>query len=222
MPPKKSVAAIVGYIRVSSKRQADVGLSLDGQAQAIRQWADDHGYKLIWIEEDDCPGHGAAGLARPGLRNAIASARANGVSIVVTTIDRLTRDPKSIQSFGLEDISIKTIASNRRVGKRSLNQLVREAQNDVSDLSLRGKESHISKKRRSNLKPENQRAGAIGNISRSDENTRSLMERIKQHPGLLSKSWAERATWLNQTSVLNLKKGKLRIPTHPIRCSDDI
>ena len=80
----------------------------------------------------------------------------------------------------------------------------------MSDLSLRGKESHISKNRRSNLKPEDQRAGAIGNISRSDENTRSLMDRIKQHPDILSKSWAERATWLNQTSVLNLKKGKLR------------
>lgn len=203
---------VVGYIRVSTKRQAEQGLSLDGQAEAIRQWAERHSYNLLSIEEDDCSAHGPAGLARPGLRAAIARARSEGVPIVVTSIDRLSRDVKSLKVLGLDDIHIITTSSKRRVGKRRLRDLVRAAQDEIADLSAHGQASQRSAKRtRSNLRPEDRRAGALGNLDRVDEKIQSLIEQIRKHPDLVTMSWPQRVDHLNGQDALNLRSRKLQI-----------
>lgn len=199
----------VGYIRVSTKRQADQGLSLEGQAESIRQWARRHSCDLLSIEEDDCPAHGPAGLARPGLGAAITRARAEGVPIVVTAIDRLSRDTRSLKVLGLDDIHILTTSSNRRVGKRRLRELVRAAQGEIAELSAHGQASQRSAKRtRSNLRPEDRRAGALGNLDRVDEKIQSLIEQIQKHPNLLAMSWPQRVDHLNGQNALNLLSRK--------------
>jgi DNA invertase Pin-like site-specific DNA recombinase len=38
---------LVGYLRVSTDRQADEGLGLEVQEQAIREWAQAHGHELV-------------------------------------------------------------------------------------------------------------------------------------------------------------------------------
>lgn len=44
---------VVGYLRVSTDRQAEEGLGLEVQEQAIRSWAEDHGHHLIGMTRDE-------------------------------------------------------------------------------------------------------------------------------------------------------------------------
>src|ERR671923_2832950 len=44
---------LVGYLRVSTDRQAEEGLGLEVQEQAIRQWAQAHGHELVALTRDE-------------------------------------------------------------------------------------------------------------------------------------------------------------------------
>lgn len=83
---------IVGYVRVSTEKQAQEGLGLQVQQEAIKRWARENGYRLVKI----CSDNGVSGTLedtdRPGLTealNLIAAGKADG--LVVYTLDRLAR-----------------------------------------------------------------------------------------------------------------------------------
>ena len=84
---------IVGYLRVSTQRQADEGPSLEVQEQTIRAWAVAEGHKLLACYRDGGDS-GANGIdARVGLHaalTALAAGRAEG--LVVSRLDRLAGD----------------------------------------------------------------------------------------------------------------------------------
>ena len=42
----------IGYIRVSTEKRAEEGVSLDAQREKIRAWCGMHEYQLVMIEED--------------------------------------------------------------------------------------------------------------------------------------------------------------------------
>jgi hypothetical protein len=44
---------VVGYVRVSTDRQADEGLGLEVQEQSIRRWAREHGHRIVGIVRDE-------------------------------------------------------------------------------------------------------------------------------------------------------------------------
>lgn len=84
---------IVAYLRVSTDRQAEEGLGLDVQEQAIRRWAKEQGHRVVvWAR--DAGVSGSNGLdGRVGLVEAldeISKHRASG--LVVYRLDRLARD----------------------------------------------------------------------------------------------------------------------------------
>ena len=60
----------VGYVRVSTDRQADHGVSLDAQAQKIRAMATLHDRELVDIIVDG--GESAKSLKRPGMAKLLA------------------------------------------------------------------------------------------------------------------------------------------------------
>ena len=81
---------MVGYARVSTAEQADSGLGLEAQRQAIRAECDRRGWKLLGIEED--AGWSGKVTSRPGLQRALTACkegRADG--LVVAKLDRLSR-----------------------------------------------------------------------------------------------------------------------------------
>jgi DNA invertase Pin-like site-specific DNA recombinase len=84
---------IVGYLRVSTQRQADAGLGLEVQEQAIRAWAVAEGHQLIACYRNGGES-GANGIdTRIGLHEALtalAGGRAGG--LVVARLDRLAGD----------------------------------------------------------------------------------------------------------------------------------
>jgi DNA invertase Pin-like site-specific DNA recombinase len=79
---------IVGYVRVSTKRQEQKGWGVAAQKAAIKKYAARHGARLlkIYVERD----HGD-NAHRPKLSEAIAHARRSRALLVVARLDRLTR-----------------------------------------------------------------------------------------------------------------------------------
>jgi DNA invertase Pin-like site-specific DNA recombinase len=84
---------IVGYIRVSTDRQAERGLGLEVQEQAIRRWARERRHRLAAVYRDEGTS-GSNGLDdRVGLAEALDSIRRREAGgLAVYRLDRLARD----------------------------------------------------------------------------------------------------------------------------------
>jgi DNA invertase Pin-like site-specific DNA recombinase len=84
---------VVGYVRVSTDRQADEGLGLDLQREAIKVWVKAGGHRLMKVHADEGIS-GSSGLdARLGLADAFGDLRAGRAdAVVVYRLDRLARD----------------------------------------------------------------------------------------------------------------------------------
>lgn len=83
----------VGYLRVSSEQQGRSGLGLAAQREAIERFAAAEGIAIIaWIEEVET-GKGSDALdRRPQLASALATARREKCPVIVSKLDRLSRD----------------------------------------------------------------------------------------------------------------------------------
>jgi DNA invertase Pin-like site-specific DNA recombinase len=84
---------LAGYLRVSTDRQADEGLGLDVQRQAIKAWAKANHHRLVVTFSDE----GISGAKeldhRPGLADALDALRSRSAhGLVVYRLDRLARD----------------------------------------------------------------------------------------------------------------------------------
>ena len=86
---------IVGYVRVSTTKQVDEGVSVDAQEEKIRAYAELYDLDLIGITWDR--GLSAKTLERPGLQEALEMLM-NGEadSLLVCKLDRLTRSVKDL------------------------------------------------------------------------------------------------------------------------------
>src|ERR1019366_91127 len=87
--------AAVGYVRVSTERQADQGVSLDAQDAKVRAMATVQGATLVDVIVDG--GESAKGLNRPGLQRLMALVNGGKVqAVIVAKLDRLTRSVKDL------------------------------------------------------------------------------------------------------------------------------
>ena len=90
-----SLMKAVGYVRVSTDKQADHGVSLDVQAEKIRAMAVVHNAELIDIIVDG--GESAKSLQRPGMERLLALVEAKKIqAVIVAKLDRLTRSVKDL------------------------------------------------------------------------------------------------------------------------------
>lgn len=80
---------VLGYCRVSTAEQAENGVGLDAQREAIRAEADRRGWDVTWIEDR---GYSGKDLDRPGIEQALTLLREGGAeTLVVARLDRLSR-----------------------------------------------------------------------------------------------------------------------------------
>ena len=80
----------VAYLRVSTEKQADAGVSLDAQRAKVTQYAELYDLDLVAIEVD--AGASAKSLDRPGLTRALGMLDAGAAdALIVMKLDRLTR-----------------------------------------------------------------------------------------------------------------------------------
>jgi DNA invertase Pin-like site-specific DNA recombinase len=83
----------VAYIRVSTQKQARSGLGLGAQADAIAAFAKAEGYQIAGHFTEHESGKGADALdRRPQLAAAIKAAKRAGGPVIVSKLDRLSRD----------------------------------------------------------------------------------------------------------------------------------
>lgn len=81
---------IAGYVRVSISNGN--GDSLDAQADAIREWASQHGHELVAVHEDDGKSGALDENDRPGLAAARAALSGGADALVFHRLDPLARE----------------------------------------------------------------------------------------------------------------------------------
>src|ERR1035438_9085891 len=85
----------IGYVRVSTDKQADRGVSLEAQVEKIRAMATVHDVELLDVIVD--AGESAKTLDRPGMARVLemVASRAVGM-VIIAKLDRLTRSVRDL------------------------------------------------------------------------------------------------------------------------------
>ena len=87
----------VGYIRVSSIKQADSGISLEAQRSKIKAYATMNSLNLEIVED---AGISAKSLDRPGMAKVLQLVHSRKVSmIIVTKVDRISRSVSDLNNL---------------------------------------------------------------------------------------------------------------------------
>src|ERR1700674_4028906 len=84
---------VIAYLRVSTDKQGKSGLGIEAQRAAIARFVEAEGLELIGEHVEVETGKGADALdRRPVLRDALAQAKRTKAAVVVSKLDRLSRD----------------------------------------------------------------------------------------------------------------------------------
>jgi site-specific DNA recombinase len=140
----------VGYIRVSTERQADEGVSLDAQKAKIAAWAVANDYELLDVYVD-------AGISgrrmknRPGLQQALDATKKEMV-LVVYSLSRMSRSVKdtltisdSLDKRGADLVSLsEKLDTTGAAGKMLFRMLavIAEFESDVNSERTKAAMSH--------------------------------------------------------------------------------
>jgi DNA invertase Pin-like site-specific DNA recombinase len=109
----------VGYVRVSTDKQAERGISLEAQAEKIRAMALVQGAELSEIIVES--GESAKSLNRPGMAKLLAMVEAGQVrAVIVAKLDRLTRSVKDLcellERFEKRGVALVSVAESLDTG----------------------------------------------------------------------------------------------------------
>jgi DNA invertase Pin-like site-specific DNA recombinase len=105
-PP--SVKQAIAYIRVSSRDQGKSGFGLESQKAEIEGFATAAGYRIVHVYSEVGSAVGGSSLKRrPVLRKALAHAKGKEWALIVSRLDRLSRDANEIESLAMtSDVKI--------------------------------------------------------------------------------------------------------------------
>jgi DNA invertase Pin-like site-specific DNA recombinase len=109
----------IGYVRVSTDRQAEYGVSLEAQEAKIRAMATIHSAELLEVIVDG--GESAKSLNRPGLQRLLALINGGQVqAVIVAKLDRLTRSVKDLcnllELFEKRKVALISVAESLDTG----------------------------------------------------------------------------------------------------------
>jgi site-specific DNA recombinase len=119
----------IGYIRVSTDKQASEGVSLEAQAAKIRAWAELNDYELVAIHADEGIS-GASMSKRVGLQEALKGAK-KGMAVVCYSLSRLSRSvedtlaiSRQLDAGGIDLVSLsEKIDTTGAAGRMIFNML---------------------------------------------------------------------------------------------------
>src|SRR5271167_1172678 len=109
----------IGYVRVSTDRQAEQGVSLEAQEAKIRAMATVRSAELLDVIVDG--GESAKSLNRPGLQRLLTLINAGEVqTVIVAKLDRLTRSVKDLcgllELFEKRKVALISVAESLDTG----------------------------------------------------------------------------------------------------------
>jgi site-specific DNA recombinase len=152
----------VGYVRVSTDRQAEHGVSLEAQEAKIRAMAVVHGTELAEVIVDG--GESAKSLNRPGIARLLAMVDADGINVVIVAkLDRLTRSVKDLcellERFERRGVSLVSVAESLDTGSAA-GRLVLNIMTAVSQWEREA----IGERTRDALRHKRSQGQRVGNI----------------------------------------------------------
>jgi DNA invertase Pin-like site-specific DNA recombinase len=182
---------LVAYYRVSTDKQADSGLGLEAQQAAVGAFAERTGATIIGAYQETESGRNNR---RPELQKALAHAKGAHATLVVKTLDRLTRNLHFLTEMmdaGVEFVAVDQPDANRL----TLHIMAVVAEDETRRISERTKAALAAYKARGGLlggaRPDHKglpeqsrlagvRAGALSNRLAADSYYRALAPRVKE------------------------------------------
>ena len=185
----------VGYIRVSTDKQADHGISLEAQKAKLEAYAALYELEMIDVIVD--AGASAKTLQRPGLQQALAMLKAGAANaLLIAKLDRLTRSVRDLgtlvdQYFSSDKITLLSVADNidtrTAAGRLVLNVLGSVAQWERETIGERTTEAMAHKRaqheRTSLHAPYGFSVAADGKTLVPDAAEQALLEAIREARG---------------------------------------
>jgi DNA invertase Pin-like site-specific DNA recombinase len=109
----------IGYVRVSTEKQADFGVSLEAQSEKIRAMTLVQGAELSEVIVD--AGESAKSLNRPGMIRLLSLVDTHAADIIIIAkLDRLTRSVKDLaellERFNRRRVSLVSVAESLDTG----------------------------------------------------------------------------------------------------------
>src|SRR5260370_23748094 len=109
----------IGYVRVSTEKQADHGVALEAKEAKIRARAFVQGAEIIELIVDG--GESAKNLNRPGMERLLALVDQGKVqTVIIAKLDRLTRSVKDLaellERFHRRGVSLASVAQSLDTG----------------------------------------------------------------------------------------------------------
>lgn len=179
----------LAYTRVSTDKQGEFGIGLEGQRAAIQAYADKMGIEVIEWFQDVASGRGEKNLTnRPGLLSALDMAKARDCDILVAGLDRLSRDTKTFEHIMRERmVTVQSVTDDPSSNEVVLASRAARAQREGEEISERTiqalgklKAEGVKLGNRTNL-PEAQRLGAEANKRRAEEKVYELAQVIRKN-----------------------------------------
>lgn len=153
----------IGYVRVSTDKQAERGVSLEAQAEKIRAMAVVHSTELAEIIVDG--GESAKSLNRPGMARLLAMIDAGEVkTVIIAKLDRLTRSVKDLctllERFERRGVALVSVAESLDTGSAA-GRLVLNIMTAVSQWEREA----IGERTRDAMRHKRSNGERVGNIS---------------------------------------------------------
>src|ERR1700716_3501605 len=116
----------IGYVRVSTDKQSEKGISLGAQTEKIRAMAVVHGAELMEVVQDG--GESAKSLNRPGVQRVLEMVQRREVQAgIIAKLDRLTRSVKDLcellELFERRGVALISVAESLDTATWTLNPL---------------------------------------------------------------------------------------------------
>ncbi|AGI69013.1 hypothetical protein OAN307_c35350 [Octadecabacter antarcticus 307] len=205
----KHAVGFIGFVRVSSDKQAYEGESLAQQKVLLDEYATVFGTTVEIPYPCVEKGHGTS-TERQNFRLTVKEARERCLPILVRDASRLSRSVKDLNLIDLRKTPVFVVGEGR-VTKKRLCELVQKAEEQLEQLRIDGKQSRLrngvsAKKPKSKaFKPKNTRAGALGNQDRAHRRVRKVQQFLNQHPDFCDLTLNQLIQKLHAADIKNLK-----------------
>ena len=179
----------IGYVRMSTEKQADVGVSLDAQIEKVRAMAVVQGADLVDVVID--AGESARSLHRPGMSRLLALVDEGAVdTVIIAKLDRLTRSvvdlAELLKRFERRGVSLVSVADSLDTrsapGRLVLNIMVSVSQWEREAISERTRDAMRHKRangERVGTVPFGYRPAADGVRLEADDVEQGILSRIR-------------------------------------------
>src|SRR5215471_17073257 len=158
-----STMRAIGYVRVSTDRQADQGVSLESQESKIRAMATVQGAEIAELIVDG--GESGRDLRRPGMERLLQLVDERKVeTVIIAKLDRLTRSVKDLaellERFQRRDVSLVSVAESLDTGSAAGRLVI----NIMTAVSQWEREA-IGERTREALRHKRSKGQRVGNVA---------------------------------------------------------